>query len=59
MGRLLNLVFVILDHLLYHLAADRTGLAAGKVAVVTLLEVYAYFPWCYFSILKLKFFVKQ
>ena len=36
---LLHAVLVGLDHLLDHLAADRTGLAAGEVAVVTALQV--------------------
>ena len=35
----LQALFVGLDHLLDHLAADRAGLAAGQVAVVALLEV--------------------
>ena len=35
-----------------HLAADRTGLAAGQVAVIALLQVDAHFPWCSFSISK-------
>ena len=36
-------------HLLDHLAADGTGLAAGQVAVVALLEVDANLPWCVFT----------
>ena len=49
----LQALFVGLDHLLDHLAADRAGLAAGQVAVVALLEVDTDLPWCSFSILKL------
>ena len=43
-GSLLHAVLVGLDHLLDHLAADRTGLTAGKVAVVALLEVDTHLP---------------
>ena len=39
--RLLHAVFVGLDHLLDHLAADAAGLLGGQVAVITLLEVHA------------------
>ena len=39
--RLLHAVLVGLDHLLDHLAADGTGLAAGEFAVVTVLQVDA------------------
>ena len=38
-------------HLLDHLAADRTGLAGGQVAVVALLQVDADFLGCPHSIL--------
>ena len=37
----LKAVLVGLDHLLYHLTADRTCLTRGKVTVVALLEVYS------------------
>ena len=40
---LLHAVLVGLDHLLDHLAADGTGLTAGEVAVVTVLQVDADF----------------
>ena len=46
---LLHAVLVGLDHLLDHLAADGTGLAAGEVAVVALLQVDADFLWCVFT----------
>ena len=36
-------VFVGFYHLLYHLTADGTSFLGGKIAVVTLLEVYADF----------------
>ena len=36
-------VFVGFHHLLYHLTADGTSFLGGKIAVVTLLEVYANF----------------
>ena len=39
----LDLVLVLLNHLLYHLTADRAGLTGGEFTVVSLLEVYAYF----------------
>ena len=39
--RLLKAVFVSLDHLLDHLAADGTGLLAGQIAVVAVLQVNA------------------
>ena len=39
----LKVVFVFLDHLLNHLAADRACLTCGKIAVVALVEGYAYF----------------
>ena len=39
---LFHAVFISLDHLLDHLSADRTGLAGGQVAVVTLLEIDAH-----------------
>ena len=38
---LLHAVLIGLDHFLDHLAADRTGLAAGEFAVVTVLQVDA------------------
>ena len=41
---LLHVVLVRLDHLLDHLAAHRTGLLAGQVAVVALLQVDAHLP---------------
>ena len=37
---LLHAVFVCLDHLFDHLTADGTGLTAGKLAVVAVLEVH-------------------
>jgi len=37
----LDLVLVLLDHLLDHLAADGTGLLGGQVAVVALLQIDA------------------
>ena len=40
---LLHAVLVGLDHLLDHLAADGTGLTAGELAVVAVLEVDADF----------------
>ena len=40
----LQVLLVGLDHLLDHLAADRTGLTAGQVAVVTVLQVDADLP---------------
>ena len=49
---LLHAVLVGLDHFLDHLAADGTGLTAGQVAVVTVLQVDADFPWRPFNILK-------
>ena len=49
---LLHAVFIGLDHLLDHLAADGTGLLRGQITVVTLLQVDADLPWCSFSILK-------
>jgi len=42
-SRLLHSVFVCLDHLFDHLAADGTGLTAGELAVVTVLKVDADF----------------
>ena len=41
---LLQAVLVGLDHLLDHLAADRTGLLAGQIAVVALLQIDAHLP---------------
>ena len=38
---LLHAVFVSLDHLLDHLAADRAGLTAGELAVITAFQVDA------------------
>ena len=40
---LLHAVFVGFDHLLDHLPADRAGLAAGKVAVIAVLQIDADF----------------
>ena len=40
---LLHAVFVCLDHLFDHLAADRAGLTAGELAVVTVFQVDADF----------------
>ena len=40
---LLHAVLVGLDHLLDHLAADGTGLTAGEVAVVAVLQIDADF----------------
>ena len=39
----LNVVLVLLDHLLDHLTAHRTCLTRGKIAVVALSKVNAYF----------------
>ena len=41
---LLQAVFVGLDHLAHHLAADRTGFLAGQIAVIALLQVDADLP---------------
>ena len=41
--RLLHAVFVCLDHLFDHLAADRAGLTAGEFAVITVFQVDADF----------------
>ena len=35
-----------------HLAADGAGFPGGQVAVVTVGQVDAHFPWCLFYILK-------
>lgn len=43
LSELLQAVFVSLDHLLDHLAADAAGLTRGDVTVVALLEVHANF----------------
>ena len=51
-GCLLHVGFVLGDHLLYHLTANRTGLLRGQVTVVTLLKVYTNLPWCSSPILK-------
>lgn len=51
---LLHAVLVRLDHLLDHLAANGTGLTAGQIAIVALLQVDANLPWCSFSILRAK-----
>ena len=51
----LQVLFVALDHLFDHLAADGTGLARGQIAVVALLEVDADLPWCTPNILKCSF----
>jgi len=47
----LDVVFVLFNHLLNHLAADGACLLGGEVAVVALVEVYAYFPWCTYTLL--------
>lgn len=41
---LLHAVLVRLDHLLDHLAANGTGLTAGQIAIVALLQVDANLP---------------
>ena len=41
---LAQVVLIGLDHLLDHLAAHRTGLTAGQVTIVTLLQVDAHLP---------------
>ena len=41
---LLQAVLVGLDHFLDHLSADGTGLLAGQVAVIALLQVHADLP---------------
>ena len=46
-----HIVLVGLDHLLHHLAAHGTGLLAGQVAVVALLQVDTDLPWCIRTIL--------
>lgn len=51
-----DFVFVFLDHLLNHLTANGAGFTGCEVAVVTLLKVYADFPWCSCSILKIGIF---
>ena len=47
--RLFHAVFISLDHLLDHLAADGTGLAAREVAVVALLQIHADLLSCFFT----------
>lgn len=47
--QLLHAVLVGFDHLLDHLAAHGTGLLAGQVAVVALLQVDTHLPWCVFT----------
>ena len=42
LSNLFHALLVSFDHLLDHLSADRTGLAGGQVAVVTLLEIDAH-----------------
>ena len=42
----LQALLVGLDHLLDHLAAHGTGLAAGQVAIVAILQVDTHLPWC-------------
>ena len=42
--RKLQGLLVGLDHLLDHLAANRTGLTAGQVAVIAFLQVDANLP---------------
>jgi len=49
---MLHAFFNGLDHLLNHLATDRTGLLRGQVAVIALLKIDANFPWCSSPILK-------
>jgi len=34
-------------HLLNHLTADGTGFTAGELTVVTLVQLYADFSWCF------------
>ena len=46
---LLHVALVGLDHFLDHLAADGAGLAAGQVAVVTVLQVDAHLLRCVFT----------
>ena len=36
-------------HVLDHLTADGAGFAGGEVAVVAVLKVDAYLPWCVFT----------
>ena len=43
-GGKLQRLLVGLNHLLDHLAADRTGLAGGQIAVVAFLQVHADLP---------------
>ena len=43
-GDTLQVLLVGLDHLLDHLAADRSGLTAGQVAIVAFLQVDANLP---------------
>ena len=42
----LDIVLVLLDHLLDHLATDGARLTCSEVAVIALSEVYAYFACC-------------
>ena len=49
--RLLQTLFVGLDHLLDHLAADGAGFPGGQIAVVAVLQVDTNLPWCPFYIL--------
>ena len=42
LSNLFHALLVSFDHLLDHLSADRTGLAGGQIAVVTLLEIDAH-----------------
>lgn len=44
--KLLHALFVGLNHLLDHLAADGACLTGSQVAVVALLEVYTDLLWC-------------
>ena len=53
---LLHAVFVGFDHLLDHLPADRAGLAAGKIAVIAVLQIDADFSGGPANILKCPYF---
>ena len=56
--RSLQVLLVGLDHLLDHLATDGAGLAAGQVAVVTVLQVDAHLLRCVFTSKILREFVQ-
>lgn len=47
---LCEVLLVRFDHLLHHLAAYGTGLTAGEIAVIALLEVYADLLWRFFTL---------